>query len=201
LVEVACALPDAIAVPADMANEGAVRAMVERVHRHYGRIDILVNCAGRGYDAPLAAIDLVRFRELFELNVVGPLVAMQAVIPIMKKQKSGAIVNVSSGTSLLHLPTMSPYASLKRALNGLTLTAGEELREDNIAVSVVYPYITLTDFETNTLKDGDQADETEGHVDIPPPDTAGFVAERIVDGIVSGEAEIFAHDWMKALSG
>ncbi len=111
-----------------MRVEEDVRAMVARVAEHYGRIDILVNCAGRGYDAPVEHTDIETFREIFQLDVVGPLVAMQAVIPIMRRQGGGTIVNVSSGTSLMNLPNMSPYSSLKRALNALSLAAREELK-------------------------------------------------------------------------
>ncbi|MGD0116107.1 MAG: SDR family oxidoreductase [Dehalococcoidia bacterium] len=192
-------LPDSLATAADMSVESDVRAMVRRVEAHYARIDLLVNCAGQGYDAPVEHTNLEQFRRLFELDVVGPLVAMQSVIPIMRRQGGGAIVNVSSGTSLMHLPYMSPYSSLKRALNGITLAAREELKDDGIAVSVVYPYITATDFEQNTVVDS-HVPQWEGDSEgLRPPDSAEHVAERILDVIESGEAEQFAHDWMKRL--
>jgi short-subunit dehydrogenase len=80
----------------------------------------------------------------------------------------------------------------------MSLTAREKLKEDNIAVSVVYPYITLTDFEKNTIKhiiDDDHGQEDTGQLQ---GDTAEYVAQLILGGIESGEAEIFAHDWMKS---
>src|SRR5207237_1142404 len=119
-----------------------VKDMVKKTIEHYGRIDILVNNAGRGYDAPVEKIDPKLYEELFVLNQLSPLVAMQEAIPHMKKQGEGAIVNISSGTSLMDIPGIGAYSSLKRALNGLSLTAREELKDDKIAVSVVYPYIT-----------------------------------------------------------
>jgi short-subunit dehydrogenase len=192
-------LPGSFVAAADMSVEGDVTEMVRRVEAHYGRIDILVNCAGRGYDAPAEHVDTDKFRRLFELDVIGPLVAMQSVVPIMREQGGGAIVNVSSGTSLMHLPNMSPYSSLKRALNGLTLAAREELKDDGIVVSVVYPYMTATDFEENTIVDS-HVPEWEGDGEgLRPPDPAEYVAERILEVITSGEAEQFAHDWMKRL--
>ena len=78
---------------------------------------------------------------------------MQQVIPIMRKQGGGTIINISSGTALMYLPNNGAYSSLKRALASISLTAREELKKDNIIVSVVYPYITLTNFEKNTIKD------------------------------------------------
>ena len=95
---------------------------------------------------------------------------MQQVIPIMRKEGGGAIMNVSSGLALMYLPGMSIYASLKRALSHISLTAREELKEDKIAVSVVYPYITITDFEKNTVKASErnwENDEEEERAVLP----------------------------------
>ena len=96
---------------------------------------------------------------------------------------------------------MAAYSSLKRALAGISLTARDELKEDKIKVSVVYPYITLTNFEKNTFKDGKQEEEDWSSDDpnFKPPDSAEYVAEKILEGIKSEEAEIFVHDWMKKM--
>jgi short-subunit dehydrogenase len=193
-------LPNSLVSPADMKVAEDIKKMVKKALRHYGRIDILVNCAGQGYDAPLEYIEIDKYRQLFELDVVGPLVAMQAVIPIMRRRGGGMIVNISSGTSLMHLPNMSPYSSVKRALNSLTLTAREELKQDNIVVSVVYPYMTLTDFERNTIKDRHDTQYEEGeNSDLPPPDSVESVAEKILEVLETGKPEQYAHDWMKDL--
>jgi short-subunit dehydrogenase len=189
-------LPDSFVVVADMSIPGEVRKMVREVARHYGRIDVLVNSAGQGYDARIENINIERFHKIFDVDVVGPLVAMQAVIPLMKKH-GGSIVNISSGTALMVLPNMGAYSSLKRAIALISLTAREELKGDNIVVSVVYPYITDTDFEKNTLKDGEfeWGDAGDSH-ELPPGDSASYVAGKILEGIETGKAEIYAHDWM-----
>ncbi len=193
-------LPDSLAVPADMTKIPEIKGMVKQTEAHFGRIDILINNAGQGYDAPIEKIDIDLFHHIFDLNVVGPLVAMQQVIPLMRVQGEGAIINISSGTALMHLPNMSAYASSKRALADISLTAREELKSDNIVISVVYPYITLTDFEKNTLRYSNEEEEQE--VSGPfPADNAEYVAQKILEGIESGEAEIFAHDWMKKMAG
>lgn len=153
LDQLAKELPDAFAVAADISKVEEVKRMVKQTHEHFGRIDILVNNAGRGYDTPVENTDIATFHYIFELDVVGPIVAMKEVIPIMRKQGGGAILNVSSGTALMYLPNNGPYSALKKALAHISLTAREELKDDNIVVSVVYPYITLTDFEKNTIKD------------------------------------------------
>jgi short-subunit dehydrogenase len=197
LERLAAELPGSFAVAADMTRVDEIESMVKRTVEHFGRIDVLVNCAGQGYDAPVEKTNVDTLRHIFDLDVVGPLVAMERVIPIMRKQGGGTIINVSSGTALMYLPYNGEYSGLKRALANISLTAREELKKDGIVVSVVYPYITLTDFEKNTIKD---AVPEWGGQEAPTPfpaDSAEYVAKRILEGIESGEAEIFAHDWMK----
>ena len=198
LRDLAREIPGSLAVPADMTVVPQVKKMVRRVVEHFGRIDILVNNAGRGYDAPVELIDVRTFRYIYDLNLIGPVVAMQQVIPVMKAQGGGTIVNISSGTALMDLPGMSPYSSSKKALAGISLAARQELEADHIVVSVAYPYITLTEFEKNTIRavpvPADQVEPTGPY----PSDPAEFVAGRILDGIMSGEAEIFSHEWQAA---
>ena len=194
-------LPGSFPIRADMTRENDIIRMVKETKNHFGRIDILINSAGQGYDCPVERINIETYRKIFNLDVVGPLIAMQHVIPIMKEQKQGVIVNVSSGTALMALPNMGPYSSLKSALVSISLTAREELKEDNIQVIVVYPYMTETDFEKNTIKDvvEDQSEGGEEHGALRPPDSAEYIARKIVEGIEHPDAEIFAHDWMREM--
>ncbi len=186
-------------IRADMTQEDDIIRMVKETKNHFGRVDVLINSAGQGYDAPVEKINTETYRRMFALDVVGPLIAMQQVIPIMRDQKEGVIVNISSGTALMHLPNMSPYSSIKSALASLSLTAREELKEDKISVSVVYPYMTDTEFEKNTITDIDetQVEQEEERPELPPLDAPEHVARKILEGIETGEAEIFAHDWMR----
>jgi short-subunit dehydrogenase len=191
-------LPGSAAFPADMSDEFAVREMIARVKAKFGRIDILINNAGRGMVCPLESIDIKAYRELLELNVIGPLVAMQAAIPVMRKQGGGTIVNISSGTTLMYAPGLSGYSATKRALNGLSLTARSKLAGDNITVSVVYPYVTKSDFYKNLVSDGTKPETADEYVaGRAPADTCEYVADLIMNVIKTGEPEIFAHDWMK----
>lgn len=190
-------LSGSLAVPADMTKISEIKRMIKKVKQHFGRVDILINNAGQGYDALIEKINISVLRRIFNLDVIGPLSAMQQVIPLMRTQGGGVIVNISSGTALLNLPGMGGYSSLKKALVGISLTAREELKKDNIIVSVVYPYITLTDFEKNTIKGEMGEDFGEGGGPPNPPDTAEHVAQKILDAIENGEAEVYAHEWMK----
>jgi short-subunit dehydrogenase len=116
--------------------------------------------------------------------------ALQAVVPHMREQGGGSIVNVSSNVSKMAIPTIGAYAATKNALNGLTLTARGELATDGIVVTVMYPSQTATNFGKNATVDQSMAT-------APPPsggsnttpDTAQDVAEQILAAIINGPAE------------
>src|SRR5450755_3940077 len=105
LTELSRELPGSLVIPTDTSNEEQVKEMVRRTEEHFGRIDILINNAGRGYYAPVERIDMQEYRDLFELDVVGPLVAMQAALPLMRKQGTGMVV------SLVYPYTSTNFAS------------------------------------------------------------------------------------------
>jgi short-subunit dehydrogenase len=200
LKQLASGLPDAIAIPTDMRDEAAVRRMVAQTQEHYKRIDVLINNAGQGLNAPIEKVNVDTYRSVFELNVVSVLVAMQAVAPIMRAQGEGVIINISSGTSKIpperyRASAIGPYASTKYALNAITLIARQELAADNISVGVVYPGVTATDFYNNLA---------EGHQSVPAGATsvesAETVAEKILEAVETQAAEVYADNLRKALS-
>lgn len=186
-------------VVADMTKPRDIERMIRTTVKRFGRIDILVNNAGRGYDSAIEYLDPEKFQDIFNLDVAGPLRAMQLVIPYMRKAGSGSIVNISSATALMSLPNMGGYSSLKRALAGLSLTAHEELRKDHITVSVIYPYITGTNFEKNTIKGKEIRISWGGGRKIPPADPPEHIAKLIVKAIETGKPEFLAHDWIRKM--
>lgn len=198
LEELSAQLPDSLPVVADMTDVAGVREAVNAVYQHYGRIDGLVNNAGRSYAAAVEEIDPAIFDEIFHLNVLGPIVAMQAVITIMRAQGAGSIVNVNSGTAFMVIPGYSVYSSSKRALIGFSLTARVELEKDGIVVSEVYPFITATNFGKNRMghraDSGPSANYAEG-------DKPEFVASLILQAIEEGQAQYFANDRIRQLAG
>jgi len=185
----AAEIPDSLAVRADLRQAGDIRALVERTIERYGRVDGLVNNAGQDFNSAVEEIDPGDYRSILELNLVGALTAMQAVIPHMRRQGSGAIVNVSSGTTKMILTGSAGYSSSKAALNHLSLVAREELAPDGITVSVIYPYITETDLEKNAVG-ADEASMTGPPPGIPPADPPEKVAEAILSLLESGDAEL-----------
>lgn len=192
-------IPNSFAAPADMADRKAVIGMIKKVYDHYGRIDVLINDAGQGYDSPVEAIEPDKLQHIFNLSVMGPVIAMQQVIPIMRKLGCGAIINVSSGLARMDLPNQSPYASMKAGLAKISLAARQELEKDKIVVSVVYPYITRTEFEKNTLRSGGVQYQTDDEITkgLPKPDTAEFVAGKILETVESGIAEQVIDPWKR----
>ena len=180
-------LPDARAVACDVTDAGDLAEAVRTAVEAYGRLDVLVNNAGQGLHVPLEDVDPEDFRAVLDLNVVAPLVAMQAVVPVMRSQGAGSIVNVSSGTTLVVRPGAGAYAASKAALNMLSAVARLELASAGIIVSTVYPFITATDFHSSLrageLRAGAPAEEA------PPemrPHRPEQVAEVILKLIRSG---------------
>jgi len=195
LRDLAARLPDSLPLTADVTDFAALTKAINDVHDHYGRLDGLINNAGRGYGAPVEKIDPVAFTEIFTLNVLAPIVGMQAVIPIMRAAGAGVIINVNSGTSFMTIPGYSVYSASKRALLGVTQTARGELAADGIVVSEVYPGMTATDFGKNRLGSG--GDTTDYSVGDPPEQ----VADLIVAAIEGGEAQYFINDFLRKLAG
>jgi short-subunit dehydrogenase len=198
LEELSKRLPGSLPVTTDMTDFEAVRRSVQDVHRHYGRIDGLINNAGRGYAATVEEIDPAIFDEIFHLNVLGPIIAMQAAIPMMRRQRSGTIVNINSGTAFMTIPEYSVYSSSKRALMGFSLTARAELVKDGIVVSEVYPVVTHTNFGKNRMgKPAGGGPAT----NYAAGDTPELVANLILKAIEEGQAQYFANDRLRHLAG
>jgi short-subunit dehydrogenase len=184
-------LPGSFAVRTDMTVPEDIRHMVEATLNHFGRIDILINNAGQGLYAPLEQVDIDEYRSIVDLNIFGPFLAMQAVIPIMRSQGGGMIVNISSMVSKMAISGLSAYASTKYALNALSLTARAELQKDHIIVGSVMPSLTDTNFGTNSLGGGlpsrpaDNRPANERMV----ADSPEKVAEKILEAIETERAE------------
>ncbi|GCE31399.1 short-chain dehydrogenase [Dictyobacter alpinus] len=189
LEQLAQELPDSLVVPADMRNEQAVQQMITQVQQHYGRVDVLVNNAGQGMHISIEQASIQDYRDIIELNLIGVISAMQAVIPIMRAQGKGVIINISSGTSKMVIPGVGPYASTKYALNAISLTARKELAQDNISVGLVYPGLTETNFHQNAIS---MQQSTERRQGIMPMETPEQVAEKILEAIQTEAAEVYA---------
>ena len=188
----AAELPEALAVSTDLRDPAQIAGLVKATLDRFGRVDVLVNNAGQGLHVPVEQIQLEDLRSVTELNFYAPLLAMQAVIPAMRKQGAGAIVNVSSMTSRMVLPGVGGYSATKSALNMLSGVARRELAPDGIVVSLVYPSVTATEFHQSLAAGG----RVGGGRSPVQPHTAESVAEAILGVIASGEEEVLlTQDW------
>ncbi|HEU4759000.1 MAG TPA: SDR family NAD(P)-dependent oxidoreductase, partial [Dehalococcoidia bacterium] len=142
-----------VVVPTDVRDREAVNAMVARAVEEFGGVDVLVNNAGLGLNAPIAEGSLENMRYVLEVNLLGAVHAVQAVVPHMKKQGGGAIVNVSSVAGRISTPYNGIYSGTKAALNSLTDALRLELEEYGITVTAVYPGYTKTAFHTASIRE------------------------------------------------
>ena len=198
LQELARKLPGSFPISVGMTQFDRVREAVRAVHQHYGRVDGLVNNAGRSYAASVEEIDPALFDEIFHLNVLGPIVAMQAVIPVMRTQGGGSIVNINSGTAFMTIPQYSVYSASKRALLGFSLTARAELEKDRIAVSEIYPFITATNFGKNRMGNPAGGGPSSNYAEGDKPE---FVASLVLQAVEEGQAQYFANDRLRKMAG
>jgi len=128
---------------ADVASE-ADWAGVVATTENYGPVDILVNNAGIVIRAPIEAMSEADYRKVMDINQIGVFLGMKAVIPSMRRNGAGSIINISSIAGLVGRPQTVAYAASKFAVRGMTKVAASELGKDNIRVNSVHPGPVLT---------------------------------------------------------
>jgi len=136
----------ALAFPGDVRDSAFAQRAVDTVVDAWGRIDILVNNAGIGHYALVEKLSDESVREQFEVNVFGPFYFTRAVVPHLKKQKSGQIVNIGSMAGLVGFARGTAYVATKWALRGMNECWREELYPDGIKVAYVAPGYVITEF-------------------------------------------------------
>ena len=147
-------------LPLDVTSDASVEAAVGEVMRLEGRIDLLVNNAGFGV-APGGAEEssIEQARSIFETNFFGIVRMTRAVVPHMRRQGSGRIINIGSVLGFLPAPYMALYAATKHAVEGYSESLDHELRTRGIRVSVIEPAYTKTQFDTNLSEPNSKLDE------------------------------------------
>ena len=146
----------------DVTDDASVNAVIEALLRLEGRIDVLVNNAGFGV-APAAAEEssVEQARSLFDTNFLGIVRMARAVIPHMRRQGSGRIINIGSILGIVPLPYVALYAASKHAVEGYTGALDHELRTQGIRVSVIEPAYIKTQFEVNNIEPDVKLEEYE----------------------------------------
>lgn len=144
----------------DVNNEASIVVALKEVIQIEGRIDLLVNNAGFGI-APGGAEEssIEQTKKIFDTNFFGTVRMTLAVVPYMRKQGQGRIINIGSILGLIPAPYMATYAATKHAVEGFSESLDHELRTRGIRVSVIEPGYTNTQFEANTLEVDAKLDE------------------------------------------
>jgi 3-oxoacyl-[acyl-carrier protein] reductase len=159
-------------VTCDVANLGSVEAAAQHVDKTFGRIDILVNNAGiGGFGGPLHQLPPDGWDQILNTNLRGVYYMIRSFAPAMIRARTGHIINISSLAGKNALPNGAAYAASKWGLNGLSYSVAEELRGNNIRVSVICPGSVNTDLSPHTGKD---------HSKMLQPEDVAHVVEMLV---------------------
>jgi short-subunit dehydrogenase len=163
----------------DVRNREEIDRVVGLTLHHFQRINVWINNAGHGILDSVANVDMAACRETFETNFFGALEAMQAVIPVMKQQGSGTIINVSSVAGHIPIPFHAVYSATKFAMNAIGKAARIELKSSGINVLTVCPGYVRTAFGANAIKGKQQKQ-------VRPASVRGITAERVARAVLRG---------------
>ena len=162
--DLVAAYPDtSLALALDVTNNQQIQHAVEQAHSKFGQIDVLVNNAGIGYFSSIEEADEIEIRRMFEINLFGLAHMTQAVLPLMRAQRSGHILHIASIGGLRSFPGVGFYNATKYAVDGLSESLAKEVAHLGIKVTIVCPSGFRTDWA------GRSANETPSR--IPDYDT------------------------------
>ncbi len=176
-----------VAMSCDVRHREEIDRVLGLTMRHFGRVDVWVNNAGQGVLDSIANVDMAACRDIFETNFFGAMMAMQAVIPVMKQQNSGTIINISSVAGHIPLPFSGVYSATKFALNAMGKAARMELKSAGINVLTICPGFVRTDFGVNALKG---KEVKRARPELARGITADRVARAVLDGYLKNKREV-----------
>lgn len=164
----------------DVTSDESVEAAVAALLKREGRIDLLVNNAGFSV-APAGAeeVSIAQARAIFDTNFYGIVRMTRAVVPHMRRQGRGRIINIGSVLGFLPAPYMALYAATKHAVEGYSESLDHELRTRGIRVTVIEPAYTKTSFESNLLEPDQKLDEYQT--------IRAQLAKRVAEAVESGD--------------
>jgi short-subunit dehydrogenase len=168
-----------LALSCDVRHREEIDRAIGLTMHHFQRIDVWVNNAGHGLLDSVAQVDMPACREMFDTNFFGAVAAMQAVIPVMRQQGVGTIINISSVAGHIPIPFHAAYSATKFALNAMGKAAGVELKKDGIHVLTVCPGYVRTGFGENAIR-GNELKR------VRPGSVKGISAERVARATLRG---------------
>jgi len=159
-------------------REDIDRALALTLH-HFGRVDVWVSNAGHGLLDSVAQMEMSACRDMFETNFFGAVAAIQAVVPVMRQQGGGTIINISSVAGHIPLPFHAAYSATKFALNAIGKAASLELKKEGIHILTVCPGYVRTAFGDNVVR-GREVKR------VRPNSVRGITAERVARATLHG---------------
>ncbi|MEX0799618.1 MAG: SDR family oxidoreductase [Dehalococcoidia bacterium] len=204
--ELAAIGPRLEAFAADVGAEDDVRSLIEYTLRKFGRIDVLVNCAGvLGPIGPTAETDAAAWWDTLRVNLLGTFLCVRYAVPRMLSQGRGKVINLSGGGATSPLPRFSAYACSKAAVVRLTETLAEELKGTGIDVNTIAPGAVNTRLLDDVLAAGESAGEERARKlrqledgGTPPQraaELAVFLASENSDGLTGRLISAVWDDW------
>jgi uncharacterized protein len=176
----------AIVIPTDVTAAGALEQLARDTIRELGGIDILVNNAGIGMTAPIGDASSADVEAVFSLNVLAAAAAIRAVVPIMRAQHDGMIINISSIAGRIVIPRIGYYSATKFALTAIGDALRMEEADRGIKVMNVFPGTTRSNFGDNRLG----ARGRQAHQRFQPV-TAEKVAKRIANAVERNQRSVY----------
>jgi short-subunit dehydrogenase len=168
-----------LALSCDVRHREEIDRAIGLTMHHFQRVDVWVNNAGHGLLDSVADMQMAACREMFETNLFGAIASMQAVIPVMRQQGGGTIINISSVAGHIPLPFHAGYSATKFAMNAIGKAAGVELTKDGIQVLTVCPGYVRTDFGRNAVRGAEIKT-------VRPGSVRGISAERVARATLRG---------------
>ena len=162
----------------DVTDDVSVTNAIQAISSETGRIDVLVNNAGYGLNGAFEDLAMDEIKAQYETNVFGLIRTTQAVLPIMRRQKSGTIINISSGAGRFGFPTGSAYVSTKFAVEGLSESMSYELEPFGIKVIIVEPGVIRTSFGDGLIVAKKSQDPSSPYSQMMQRSAAGFEKMR-----------------------
>jgi NAD(P)-dependent dehydrogenase (short-subunit alcohol dehydrogenase family) len=181
-------------VPLDVRDDASVKACVEEVRSRAGRIDVLINNAGVNLVGAVEETSISQAQVLFDTNVFGVLRMIQAVLPGMRRQGSGLIINLSSILGLIPAPFMGVYASTKHAIEGLSESVDHEVRAFGIRVVLIEPHYIRTNLDAS-------AAQAEGRIDAYAPQRQRTAEVITHDTNTAPEPKLVAQEVLRSIEG
>ena len=192
VADLAAIAPDrALALDLDVTEQGQIDAAVKAAKERFGRIDVLVNNAGYGYQTSIEEGEDARIRAQFEANVFGLFALTRAVLPIMREQRRGHVINVTSVGGLIGFPASGYYSATKHAVEGWSDSLKAEVNPLGIQVTCVEPGPFRTDWAGRSLEQttsliADYADTAARRM----ADTSGYSGTQAGDPVRAGRIMI-----------